>query len=240
MTPVFAASARSISRPKSCRSNPRWRLVAGAGVNQVVANLHCVQLPRVDYSMESFRVPQTGYSIVSHLALVLQRPESVQYLSQQVVRGQGGAPSIALGGDAVVYLDEVHVVPVQACEALLHRTDQGTPCVRHVLGVEAELGAHVHLGVEGFQGNAQVPLGNAVAVGGSGVEVVNAQLHGPRHRPDPLFGFSPDHQPPHVAAPEAYLGHFQARAAQDPVFHLYLPPLCGPSPKSVHPAFLPL
>ena len=93
-----------------------------------------------------------------------------------------------------------------------------------VLGTDAELGCNVNVGLELLKHLAQVLLRQFVAIGGSRVEVVDAQRESVPYRAHLLLVGAADHHSAHVAAAEADLRHADSRTAKRPIPHMRFHP----------------
>jgi hypothetical protein len=118
-----------------------------------------------------------------------------------------------------VELEEIHALQPQAAQAGLQQARHRARHVPEVGGLQSELGAHVHAGLEAPEHLAEVLLRPPVPVGGGGVEVVDPQLHGARHRALALGQRAADDQPAHVAAAESQRRYAQTRSPQSSVVH---------------------
>ena len=194
----------------------------------VVVHEQGVELPGRRQPPQQRNCPAGDADEIAH-PLLLRRPQPLE-----------GAPrfgyALPAGEVDLVDLRRGQALDAEPPEAALQAAQDRAGAVVEVIGVETDLGRHLHRFARGGQRLPEELL--AVAVQGGGVDVVDPQLQGPRHQlagvlPAPLRVGAAD-----VGSPEADLAHLQSRSAQRPVFHSGFP-FPSPSYRPHAPRFAP-
>src|SRR5205823_3370170 len=128
-------------------------------------------------------------------------------------------PGPAAIGDEVVELEQVDTLHLKSPETRLERGGDGLADWPVIGGLDPELRADQHGGGACPGGPPQVPLRLAVTVGRRGVEVVDPELDGARHRALLIGRRTPDHQAADIPAPEPQRRDLETRRAQAPQIH---------------------
>src|SRR5262249_37072225 len=116
-------------------------------------------------------------------------------------------------------LQQVDVIAAEAAEALLEGPRDSLGEVLAMLGQDGEFGAEEDRGLQVAEHAAQVLLRGAVAVGGRGIEIVNAALERPCDGALLVPRRAPHHETADRAASEAEDRDRDAGTAQDTLFH---------------------
>ena len=95
--------------------------------------------------MDALGFPHSGHAIEADLALGLERLKGLTHLSQNIGYCDRADLNVGLGTDAVVELNQVHLLPAQPFQAGLHRLDDARFEVVGVGLAQAVLGADVDL-----------------------------------------------------------------------------------------------
>src|SRR5260370_40015843 len=100
-------------------------------------------------------------------------------------------------------------------------------------GRDSPLGADPDIGSEALHHAPEIALGFAVPVHCRGIEIVDAELDRPRHRPLLITRAAAYHQPADRPASEPEHRHLEPGPAEPAHFHRFLPFVCcgsKPSP----------
>jgi hypothetical protein len=102
-----------------------------------------------------------------------------------------------------VELNQVHLFPCHAGQTRLDRALDGATHIPHLVRTNTHLGPDVHVGLEFVQYLPEILLRLAIAIHRSSVEVINASLNRPRHRPHAGTRFLTNDQATDVATAKA-------------------------------------
>ena len=157
---------------------------------------------------------EAGLAVASHL--LQRRHHVVQHLI-------GAEVSLAgIEGQRIVQLQKVHMVLLQAGQALLDRTADGAGNVTLLVGCQAHLGAQNDVRPQGFEDVPKVGLRGAVAIKRGGVEKVDTKLKRQLHGPALIGRIALRHQPAHGAAAEGEQRYLKTGSSQNSLFHVLL------------------
>src|SRR5262249_28526994 len=224
---AHAALTRAVEEPAEILGGKaRRHRGPGARVEQVVADLCGVDRAAVDRLVERPGLAERGHTTEADPSLRAELLHGRNDLAQDVAHAERAAAARRL--DAVVELEQVDALPAEPLQARVERPRDRAGDVVQIRRIQAELGPDLHRRLERFQHLAQVALGLAVAVRRRRVEVVDAELHGPRDRVLALRDGAADEQPADVAAAEAERGDPEPRLAEIPQLHCAPPvPVVG-------------